>query len=117
MVSIRPSVATQPTVRVALTAYRCNVSMRAGAGRPGRASRDAEAQKAMNAEAPTIPNLLARIAELFEPHKAALTTTIVLVLIGAGLSVFPPLLTRAAFDEGLFPPSGEPNVPFLLQIV
>src|SRR6187551_771051 len=91
--------------------------MRAGAGRPGRSSRDAEAQKAYNAEAPKIPDLLPRIAALFEPHKAALTTTIVLVLVAAGISVFPPLLTRAAFDVGLFPPSGEPNVPFLLEIV
>jgi len=89
---------------------------RGGGG--GRISRgDVEAQKAANAEAPRIPDLLARIGSLFTPHRRALTITIVLVLIAAGLSVIPPLLTRAAFDEGLFPPSGTPNVPVLFELV
>lgn len=92
-----------------------------GSGRGGRggriASRDVAAQKAANAEAPRIPNLLPRIARLFAPHKRTLALTITLVLISAGLSVLPPLLTKQAFDIGLFPPGGEPNVPVLLQIV
>lgn len=87
-------------------------------GRGGRvASRDVAAQKAANAEAPRIPNLLPRIARLFAPHKTVLALTITLVLISAGLSVLPPLLTQQAFDVGLFPPEGEPNVPVLLRIV
>ncbi|MDO8337967.1 MAG: ABC transporter ATP-binding protein [Microcella sp.] len=92
-----------------------------GGGRGGRggrvASSDVAAQKAANAEAPRIPNLLPRIARLFAPHKAVLALTITLVLISAGLSVLPPLLTQQAFDVGLFPPEGEPNVPVLLRIV
>ena len=89
-----------------------------GGGRGGRVSSgDAAAQKAANATAPKIPDLLGRIGGLFAPHKKALAVTIVLVLISAGLSVFPPLLTRSAFDVGLFPPSGTPNVPVLGELV
>jgi ATP-binding cassette subfamily B protein len=80
-------------------------------------SKDADAQRAANAEAPKIPHLVRRIGGLFAGHKAALTVTIVLVLISAGLSVLPPLLTQRAFDEGLFPPDSGPNVPVLVQLV
>ncbi|WP_307812358.1 ABC transporter ATP-binding protein [Lacisediminihabitans changchengi] len=90
-------------------------------GHPGPRGRisggDADAQRAANAQAPKIPNLLPRIAALFAPHKTALITTAVLVIIGAGLTVLPPLLTARAFDMGLFPKSGHPNFPVLLEIV
>ncbi|UYN85033.1 MAG: ABC transporter ATP-binding protein [Microcella sp.] len=90
-----------------------------GGGRRGSrvSSADAEAQRAANADAPRIPDLLPRIAALFRPHRGALTITIALVLVSAALSVAPPLLTQQAFDVGLFPPEGSPNVPVLLQIV
>lgn len=93
--------------------------MSMGGGRRGSrvSSGDVEAQRAANAEAPRIPNLLPRIATLFAPHRTALTITIALVLVSAALSVAPPLLTQQAFDVGLFPPEGEPNIPVLLQIV
>ena len=92
--------------------------MHGGGPRGGRvAGADATAQKAANATAPKIPHLLRRIGELFVPYKRALIVTIVLVLVGAGLSVLPPLLTKQAFDVGLFPPSGGPNVPVLLELV
>jgi ATP-binding cassette subfamily B protein len=93
--------------------------MSMGGGRRGSrvSSGDVEAQRAANAEAPRIPNLLPRIATLFAPHRTALAITIALVLVSAALSVAPPLLTQQAFDVGLFPPGGEPNVPVLLQIV
>lgn len=92
--------------------------MHGGGRRGGRVSgSDAAAQKAENAAAPRIPNLLGRIAELFAPHKPMIIVTIVLVLVGAALSVLPPLLTQRAFDEGLFPPGGEPNMPVLLMLV
>jgi ATP-binding cassette subfamily B protein len=78
---------------------------------------DAVAQRAENAQAPRIPNLRPRILELFAPHRRALIVTIVLVLIGAALSVVPPLLTQRAFDEGLFPPGGNPNLPRLAMLV
>ncbi|WP_208324033.1 ABC transporter ATP-binding protein [Diaminobutyricimonas sp. TR449] len=78
---------------------------------------DAAAQRAINAEAPRIPNLFRRISELFIPHRAALAVTVVLVLVGAALSVIPPLLIQRAFDEGLFPPDGGPNIPQLTWLV
>lgn len=93
--------------------------MSIGGGRRGSrvSSGDVAAQRAANAEAPRIPNLLPRIAELFRPHRTPLIITIVLVLVSAALSVIPPLLTQQAFDRGLFPPEGTPNVPVLLQLV
>ncbi|WP_420831073.1 ABC transporter ATP-binding protein [Agromyces chromiiresistens] len=95
---------------------------RYGKARTRIASADEAAQRAENADAPKIPHLLRRISELFAPHKAALVTTVVLVLIGAALSVIPPLLTQRAFDDGLFPTGagGEaspPNLPVLTTLV
>ncbi|MFE4469739.1 ABC transporter ATP-binding protein [Leifsonia sp. NPDC056824] len=91
-----------------------------GGGGPMRSrvsTGDAAAQRALNAEAPRIPNLFRRIVSLFSAHKAAIIMTMVLVLIGAALSVVPPLLTQRAFDHGLFPPSGRPDMPVLIEIV
>lgn len=94
-----------------------------GGGPRGRiSSADVEAQRSENAEAPKIPHLLRRITELFEPHKAALITTVVLVFVGAALSVIPPLLTQRAFDDGLFPVGSDgkttgPNLPVLGAVV
>lgn len=93
-------------------------------GRPGGVVRggrissgDVALQKKLNAEAPKIPHLLRRIAELFRPHRGALVLTVVLVLAAAALSVAPPLLTQRIFDDGLFPPSGGPNLPRLGELV
>ncbi|MFT2817186.1 ABC transporter ATP-binding protein [Leifsonia sp. A12D58] len=93
-----------------------------GGGSPARrAARisggDAKAQRAENAQAPRIPNLLGRIWQLFLPYKPQLVVTVVLVLISASLSVIPPLLTQRAFDDGLFPKSGSPNLQVLGWIV
>jgi ATP-binding cassette subfamily B protein len=86
-----------------------------GGGRVG--GRDADAQRQLNADAPRIPDLFQRIADLFRPHRRALVVTIVLVLGSAALGVLPPLLTQQAFDRGLFPPEGHPNVPVLVELV
>ena len=77
---------------------------------------DASAQRKANERAPRVPNLLRRIGDLFAPHKRALALTVALVVVGAGLTVLPPLLTQRAFDDGLFSPGG-PNVPLLVEIV
>lgn len=90
--------------------------MRGGGGRM-MGGGDAEAQRAANATAPKIPDLLGRIASLFAPHRKQLTLTIILVLVSAGLSVLPPLLTKQAFDLGLFPAAGTPDVPVLIELV
>ncbi|MDQ1582679.1 MAG: ATP-binding cassette, subfamily bacterial [Microbacteriaceae bacterium] len=88
-----------------------------GRARTGLGRGDESAQRALNAEAPKIPHLLKRIGGLFAPHKPALIVTVVLVLVGAALTVVPPLLTQRAFDQGLFPPNGKPNLPLLVSLV
>ena len=88
-----------------------------GGPRGGVGSRDADAQRAANASAPRIPDLGRRILGLFRPHRRALALTITLVLITAALTVVPPLLTQRAFDDGLFPRAGHPDVPVLTAIV
>lgn len=89
-----------------------------GGGRGGRVSAaDENAQRAINAEAPRIPNLFARISALFAPHKPELIVTVVLVLIGAALSVIPPLITQRVFDHALFPPTGGPDLQLLAWLV
>jgi ATP-binding cassette, subfamily B, bacterial len=93
-------------------------AMHGGGGPRGRISGgDAEVQRAVNAEAPRIPDLLRRIAGLFASHRRDLSITIVLVFISAALSVLPPLLVQRAFDEGLFPPGDTPNLPRLATLV
>lgn len=91
-----------------------------GGGGGGMRSRvsasDADAQKALNATAPKIPHLFRRIVTLFLPHRTAIIVTMALVLVGAALSVIPPLLTQRAFDDGLFPKGG-PDMPVLITIV
>jgi len=86
-----------------------------GGGRISGGDRDA--QKAANAAAPKIPHLLRRISTLFIPYRSALIVTGILVLVGAGLTVIPPLLTQQAFDLGLFPASGTPDIPVLFELV
>ncbi|GAB3614604.1 ABC transporter ATP-binding protein [Humibacter ginsengisoli] len=80
-----------------------------GGGHSGGARGDIAAQKARNAQAPKIPHLMRRIGTLFAPHKVALSVTVALVLLGAALTVVPPLLTQRVFDDGLFPKSGHPD--------
>ncbi|MEO7348367.1 MAG: ABC transporter ATP-binding protein [Terrimesophilobacter sp.] len=87
-----------------------------GGGKSRVSSRDAEAQRAANATAPKVAGLFRRIAELFLPHRTSLIITGTLVMLGAALSVLPPLLTQQAFDRGLFP-AGGPNLPVLGGIV
>lgn len=83
----------------------------------GRFSTDPDKVKARNAEAPKIENLLGRIFELFKPHRGPLTLTVILVLVSAGLSVIPPLLIQGAFNNGLFPKSGKPDLGLLSTFV
>jgi len=91
--------------------------MRGGGGGRMMGGGDAEAIRAENAKAPRVPDLLKRIGALFAPYRKQLAITITLVLVSAGLSVLPPLLTKQLFDQGLFPADGTPNVPVLLELV
>lgn len=85
--------------------------MGGGPGRGGGRMRDEAALKAENAKAPKIPHLESRVLAIFRPHRGLLALAIVLVLITAAVSVAPPLLTKHAFDAGLFPADGSgPNL-------
>ncbi|GAB3617198.1 ABC transporter ATP-binding protein [Okibacterium endophyticum] len=90
-----------------------------GGGSPrSRAARgDERAQREANADAPEVPHLLRRVFALFAPHRGRLIVTVVLVLVAAALSVIPPLLVESAFDSGLFPPDGTPDLPVLARII
>lgn len=85
--------------------------------RHSRYSVDPDAQRAKNAEAPHVDNLLGRIGELFLPFRVPLMVTAGVVLVGAGLSVIPPLLIQDAFNLGLFPSEGQPNLEVLGRLV
>src|SRR5690606_34332576 len=90
-----------------------------GAG--GRGARvsgaDFERQRELNAQAPEVAGLGARIAQLFRPYRAQLTVIVLLVLVSAALGILPPLLTQRVFDDGLFPATGHPNLPVLITLV
>lgn len=91
--------------------------MHGGGGPMGRFSTDPDQIKARNAAAPKIDRLLQRIFGLFQPYKRQLIATTILVIVAAGLSVLPPLLIQGAFNEGLFPPAGKPNLSLLFVYV
>lgn len=81
--------------------------MGGGMGRGARVgARDDAVQRAINAEAPPVSNLGPRIFALFRPYIAPIVMTVVLVIVGAAISIWPPLLTQRIFDEGLFGPGG-----------
>jgi ATP-binding cassette subfamily B protein len=88
-----------------------------GGGPMGRFSVDPDQIRASNAQAPKIENLFRRIAVLFAPFKPQLILTSILVLFGAGLTVIPPLLIQGAFNQGLFPKSGKPDLSLLTIFV
>ena len=83
----------------------------------GRYGQTEESKRAAIDNAPSIDGLLPRILALFDPHRKPLTLTIGLVITGAALSVIPPLLIQDAFNEGLFPESGIPNLDILATLV
>ncbi|MCU1572285.1 MAG: Xenobiotic-transporting ATPase [Micrococcaceae bacterium] len=66
---------------------------------------------------PRIRHMGRRIWALLRPYRRQLAGTVVLVVLGAGLSVAVPLLTQQAFDSALFPPGGGVNLPRLGVLV
>ena len=83
----------------------------------GRYGQTEESKRQAIENAPSIDGLFPRILRLFEPHRKPLALTITLVMIGAALSVIPPLLIQDAFNEGLFPEGGVPNLEILGTLV
>jgi ATP-binding cassette subfamily B protein len=89
-----------------------------GGGHPGFRPVDNDAQRRLNAEAPKIPNLGRRVVGLFRPYVWSITITGVLVVVGAGIAVIPPLLVQRIFDDALFPVDGSaPDIPLLWRLV
>lgn len=79
---------------------------------------DEDAQRRMNAEAPRISGLGARVVALFAQYRWRIVWTGVLVVLGAGIAVIPPLLVQRIFDDALFPVDGSsPQIPLLIQLV
>jgi ATP-binding cassette subfamily B protein len=97
------------------------MSMRGGGGGGGHAGFrpvDTEAQRKANAEAPEIPQLGRRVVSLFRPYKWSIAVTGVLVVVGAGIAVIPPLLVQRVFDDALFPVDGSaPDLSLLWKLV
>jgi ATP-binding cassette subfamily B protein len=79
-----------------------------GGGHPGFRPVDTDAQRRANAEAPEIPGLGKRVVGLFRPYKWSILITGLLVVVGAGIAVIPPLLVQRVFDDALFPLDGSP---------
>lgn len=96
------------------------MSMRGGGGggHPGFRGVDIEAQKKINAAAPRIPHLGRRVVALFRPYMWSLVFTAILVVVGAGIAVIPPLIVQRIFDDALFPTDGSPpDMPLLWRLV
>ena len=89
-----------------------------GGGHPGFRPVDTDAQRRANAQAPAIPHLRRRVIALFRPYRWPLLVTAVLVLVGAGVAVVPPLIVQRVFDDALFPTDGTgPDIPLLWRLV
>lgn len=77
-----------------------------GGPRGGFRGVDETAQRRLNAEAPRIEGLGRRVVALFRPYRGRILVTGVLVVLGAGIAVIPPLLVQRIFDDALFPVDG-----------
>lgn len=91
-----------------------------GGGRGGGGFRgvDADAQKKLNAEAPRITGLGKRVVALFRPYLGRIILTGILVIVGAGIAVIPPLIVQRVFDDALFPTDGSgPEIGLLIRLV
>ncbi|MFV0633088.1 ABC transporter ATP-binding protein [Demequina sp.] len=88
-------------------------------GSPGKgvAGRDEAAQREHNAQAPQIPHLWRRVAELFRPYRSRLVLTGALVVVTAAAGVVPPLVIERIFDDALFPADAAgPHVGLLVEL-
>lgn len=89
-----------------------------GGPRAGFRGVDEEAQRRQNAEAPRIEGLGSRVVALFSAYRWRILVTGVLVVVGAGIAVIPPLLVQRIFDDALFPvDGGGPHLQLLAWLV
>ncbi len=67
---------------------------------------------------PTPSGLGRRVWALFTPYRRMLATIGIAVLLSSGLGIITPFLTRAVFDDALFPPDGTGvDMPLLAWLV
>jgi len=79
---------------------------------------DEDTQRRLNADAPRISGLGARVIALFRPYKWRIVVTGILVVLGAGIAVIPPLIVQRIFDDALFPvDGGGPQLQLLIWLV
>ncbi len=91
---------------------------RGGGGGGGFRGVDEAAQKRLNAEAPRISGLGQRVVGLFRPYLGRIILTGILVVVGAGIAVIPPLIVQRIFDDALFPvDGGSPEIALLIRLV
>ena len=61
--------------------------------------------------------LLRRIGGLFGRYRGRVAVLGVVILVGAGLGIVNPVLTKVVFDRAIFPASGQPRVSLLVILV
>jgi ATP-binding cassette subfamily B protein len=61
--------------------------------------------------------VLNRVAKLLEPYRGKLVLVAIAVVAAAGLTSLLPFLTKAVFDDALFPPSGGPRLHVLYWLI
>jgi ATP-binding cassette subfamily B protein len=89
-----------------------------GGGGGGFRGVDEAAQKKLNAQAPRIAGLGKRVVALFRPYLGRIVLTGILVVVGAGIAVIPPLIVQRIFDDALFPTDGgSPEIGLLIRLV
>ncbi len=92
--------------------------MHGGGGGRGMRPVDEAAQRRVNADAPQIEGMGARIVALFRPYTGRIIVTAIIVVIGAAVAVIPPLIVQRIFDDALFPTDGAGvDLALLLRLV
>ncbi len=61
--------------------------------------------------------VLRRVGRLLQPYRGQISLVMVAVVTAAGLTALMPFLTKAVFDDALFPPGGQPRLDLLAWLV
>jgi ATP-binding cassette subfamily B protein len=61
--------------------------------------------------------LLRRIGALFARYRGRVAALVVVIVIGAGLALVTPILSKVVFDRAIFPKDGRPDMALLVILV
>jgi len=61
--------------------------------------------------------VLRRVGRLLEPYRSKIVLVMISVFTATGLTALMPFLTKAVFDDALFPPGGQPRLDLLGWLV